>query len=165
MHPFFVLVSIVLTLASHVTGFRSSALPLIQRKFCNVQHNNKFCIHTTKIICHQQTLGTNELNEEEPEVVIQIEDLSSSQIAELIEVSFIQACMVLPFVCRFAPLAKSLIHYDILCIIPTLHLSFKNIAAFTGIRRCTEIIYRLSKVSLPTMPKLQQYERYDFDGR
>ena len=35
------------------------------------------------------------MNEEEPEVVIQIEDLTPSQIAELIEVSFIQACMVL----------------------------------------------------------------------
>jgi hypothetical protein len=32
--------------------------------------------------------------DDEPEVVIEIEDLSMSQIAELIEVTFIQACMV-----------------------------------------------------------------------
>jgi hypothetical protein len=34
------------------------------------------------------------LDDNEPDVVIQIEDLSLSQISELIEMSFIQACMV-----------------------------------------------------------------------
>jgi hypothetical protein len=39
-------------------------------------------------------LESSDAIDDEPEVVIEIEDLSISQIAELIEVTFIQACMV-----------------------------------------------------------------------
>ena len=63
-------------------------------------------VHRTKglvVICqnnnnNNNNVGTNELSDKEPEVVIQIEDLALSQIAELIEVSFIQACMVRMYV-------------------------------------------------------------------
>jgi hypothetical protein len=93
--------SIILTLSSHVSGFRSSALPPIHRKWCGIQQLNRFFADgRPTIICRQQKVGTNELNEE-PEVVIQIEDLTSSQIAELIEVSFIQACMVHDFATNY----------------------------------------------------------------
>lgn len=97
MRSFPALVYLIINLASHVSGFRSLALPLIQRNWFGIQQLHTFdAPSTTTIKCQQQKVGTNELNEE-PDVVIQIEDLTSSQIAELIEVSFIQACMVHDF--------------------------------------------------------------------
>lgn len=96
---FLAFISIILSSASYVTGFQSLAVPLIHRNLHSTVQRLK-SNSARSIVCQQQTVGKNELNGEEPEVVIQIEDLSPSQIAELIEVSFIQACMVLDFVCR-----------------------------------------------------------------
>ena len=111
-----------LTLPSYVTGFRSATwlLPPPPQQANHHRHSwwypscsppqhvtttplRLYRVHRTKglvVICqnnnnnNNNNVGTNELSDKEPEVVIQIEDLALSQIAELIEVSFIQACMV-----------------------------------------------------------------------
>ncbi len=97
------IVFLMLTLPSHVTGFRSATFPRIQQHhsytITHVTPLHRVCrAHKVLVLRHNINVGTNELNDKEPEVVIQIEDLDLSQIAELIEVSFIQACMVHDFV-------------------------------------------------------------------
>ena len=113
-----------LTLPSYVTGFRSATwlLPPPPQQANHHRHSwwypscsppqhvtttplRLYRVHRTKglvVICqnnnNNNNVGTNELSDKEPEVVIQIEDLALSQIAELIEVSFIQACMVRMYV-------------------------------------------------------------------
>jgi hypothetical protein len=157
LHPFLTTIFVilqVLPLVAYVTGFQSSAIKVIHNHdLYGIQQLSgyNFAHNTKKVVCHQQFVGSDDSKGEEPEVVIQIEDLSPSQIAELIEVSFIQACMVSAFVCGFVysfhvSRTRLTIHSHIVVI-----LAFENIATFTRIRRRIKTIYCLSKVSLPTM--------------
>jgi hypothetical protein len=89
-----------------IAGFRPSAHVTSPARRLTVDHRCRIPFHQLspqrRIVCRQRLQQENAaklLTEasdgtSEPEVIIQIEDLTMSQISELIEVSFIQACMV-----------------------------------------------------------------------